>query len=294
MSSKTPPTTAADPLAVLPGGVLEIAGRDAGAFLQAQLMNDVRALADRHWQWNGWLNAKGRVLALGALLQLDAERFWLLLPDVQAADLAEQLRRFQFRSRLTLEPRSELIVRGVAQSPRELGSDAAGARADASGDAWILDFGGEHARSLVLLPQGAEHSGHSLDAAEWAVEDLAHGLPRLAPQADAGYTPQMLGLARLHAYSVKKGCYPGQEIVARTHFLGQAKRELRRLACSDSIDVGERLAGGGVETEVLCAAAARGRFEALAILPKEGAPDTLRTAAGATVGVMAFAEGLAR
>lgn len=293
MSSKTPPLSAADPLAVLPGGVLEIAGRDAGAFLQAQLMSDVRVLVDRQWQWSGWLSAKGRVLALGALLRLDAERFWLLLPDVPAADLAEQFRRFQFRSRLTFLPRPDLVTRGVARTPLELGSDAADARAEPAGDTWILDFGGERPRSL-LLDASATAPAASMRAEDWALEDLAHGLPRLDPRAEAGYTPQMLALARLNAYSVKKGCYPGQEIVARTHFLGQAKRELRRLSCEETLQAGQRLTGPGSEIEVICAAAAGGRCEALAILPREEAPDALKTVSGAVVIVIPFAEGLAR
>ena len=55
-------------------------------------MNDVALLGDGQWQWNGWLNAKGRVIALFALLRLDSETLWLLLPDVPAEGLAEQLR----------------------------------------------------------------------------------------------------------------------------------------------------------------------------------------------------------
>lgn len=294
MSSKTPSPSAPDPLAVLPGGVLEIDGRDAGAFLQAQLMSDVRALLDRRWQWSGWLSAKGRVLALGALLRLDAERFWLLLPDVPAAELAEQLRRFQFRSRLSLLPRADLALRGFACAPRELGSDAALARAEPAGESWILDFGGERARSLLIGAGVAPAAAPGMQADAWALEDLAHGLPRRDPRAEAGYTPQMLGLARLNAYSVKKGCYPGQEIVARTHFLGQAKRELRRLSCAETLQVGQHLSGAGVESDVLCAAAAGGRSEALAILPRDAAPELLQTASGAAVAVMPFAQGLAR
>jgi tRNA-modifying protein YgfZ len=294
MSSKTPLPCAADPLAVLPGGVLEIAGRDAGAFLQAQLMSDVRLLADRQWQWSGWLSAKGRVQALGALLRLDAERFWLLLPDAPAAELAEQLRRFQFRSRLSLLPRPDLALRGVALAPAALGSAAQGARADPAGEGWILDFGGERARSLLIGDGSVPARTQLMERDGWALEDLAHGLPRLDPRAEAGYTPQMLGLARLNAYSVKKGCYPGQEIVARTHFLGQAKRELRRLSCEEALHAGQKLTGAGAETEVLCAAHAQGRREALAILPREGVPQALRTASGSPVEAIPFAPGLAR
>ena len=69
----------------LPGhAVLALAGRDAVAFAQAQFMNDVAALGDGQWQWNGWLTPKGRVIALFALLRIDAETLWLILPDADA------------------------------------------------------------------------------------------------------------------------------------------------------------------------------------------------------------------
>ena len=60
----------------------------------------------------------------------------------------------------------------------------------------------------------------------WRVQDLQHGLPRLSAAQREQWTAQQLSLERLPAFSVKKGCYPGQEIVARTHFLGKAKRGL--------------------------------------------------------------------
>ena len=66
--------------------LLAAEGPDAEAFLQAQLMNDVRALSPRQWQWNGWLNAKGRVQALFALIRLAPDAFWLVLPDFAAIE----------------------------------------------------------------------------------------------------------------------------------------------------------------------------------------------------------------
>src|SRR3546814_3526677 len=91
-------------------------------------------------------------------------------------------------------------------------------------DGFAFDFSGDGgARTLWAGPGLA--STDDLDArARWAAFDLAHGLPRLAESQIEKWTPQQLSLERLHAYSVKKGYYPGQEIVARTHFLGQAKR----------------------------------------------------------------------
>lgn len=209
----------------LPGhDVLAITGRDAVAFAQAQFMNDVAALGDGQWHWNGWLTPKGRVIALFALLRIDAETLWLLLPDVDAAGLATQLQRFVFRSKVKLETRDDLHAIGqFAQPTAASGSDSA--RIEGCIE---LDLGGDGGpRSLRITTVDA--ASDDAMPSQWRAFDLQHGLPRLHADQAGAWTPQHLSLDRLRAFSVKKGCYPGQEIVARTHFLGKVKRELVRL-----------------------------------------------------------------
>ena len=209
----------------LPGhDVLAITGRDAVAFAQAQFMNDIAALGDGQWHWNGWLTAKGRVIALFALLRIDAETLWLVLPDVDATALATQLQRFVFRSKLKLEPRADLHAVATFTSP----AAASGAISATVDGAIELDMSGDDGPRRLRIGTTDADANDAL-ASRWRAYDLAHGLPRLpADQAEA-WTPQQLSLERLRAFSVKKGCYPGQEIVARTHFLGKAKRGLMRL-----------------------------------------------------------------
>jgi folate-binding protein YgfZ len=293
MSSK-PDTGAAS---VLAGGVIECSGRDAGAFLQAQLMNDVRQLEDGDWQWSGWLTPKGRIVALAALLRLEAERYWLVLPDHAAPSLAGQLQRYVMRSKLQLRVRDDLMLGGSMRSPASNGSVAVGRRLDIGERLVRMDWGGnEQPRTLTVgnapdLPPGSNDG----DATRWKLEDLAHGLPRLG--GDASWTPQMLGLDRLHAYSVRKGCYPGQEIVARTHFLGQAKRGLVRLRVDQALGDGVAVDGPqGRVGEVVCAASDGARHEALALIQLDAIAAPLRVGdgPGGVVHVTGFAEGLAR
>jgi tRNA-modifying protein YgfZ len=287
---------------VLPGGVIEFDGRDAAAFAQAQLMNDVRGLADGQWQWTGWLTPKGRVIALGALLRHAADRYWLLLPDASASTLVDQLRRFVFRSKLTISVRDDIHAAGLWLDPAALGSSARHAAFTCIDRVTTLDFSGERARSLLLGEGSAlepllqAHHAELAGADAWAVEDLAHGLPRIDPHAGAMHTPQMLALDRLGAYSVRKGCYPGQEIVARTHFLGQSKRALRRTRSPVALRSGDELRAGDVPVcEVLCAAADGARHEALVVLPLERVDSTLHCpATGADASIIDFASGLAR
>ena len=200
--------------------VLAINGVDAAAFLQAQTMNDVLALAPGQWQWNGWLNPKGRVIALFALLRSAENEFLAVLPDFPASELLPRLQRFIFRAKVTLSVAEDWAC----------AADFDGHSFDEIG--WTLDFSGEGgSRSLRLLGANSELlslSDPAMDA-RWFEQDIAHGLPRLAGDQIEAWTPQMLSLDRLKAYSLRKGCYPGQEIVARTHYLGQAKRQLVRL-----------------------------------------------------------------
>jgi folate-binding protein YgfZ len=213
----------------LPGfSLLSCIGPEASAFLQAQLMNDLRALAPGQWQWNGWLNAKGRVICLFALLRRQEQDFLLVLPDFPAAELQPLLQRFVFRSKLKLAVETDWAVHG-----RFGGAAGEGARdrAATQGPGWSLDFGGEGGpRHLLLMPCEAEvHGTDPGFESDWRQADLRYGLPRLDSGQREAWTPQMLSLQRLEAFSLAKGCYPGQEIVARTHYLGQAKRELALL-----------------------------------------------------------------
>ena len=143
----------------LPGhDVLAISGRDAVAFAQAQFMNDVAALVDGGWHWNGWLTPKGRVIALFALLRHDAETLWLVLPDAGAGELATQLQRFVFRSKVRLQPRDDLHANGRFGAPA-LASGSTIAQADG---AFELDLGADG--GLVALQAMAVSTVMSLTA----------------------------------------------------------------------------------------------------------------------------------
>lgn len=295
MLSPTPmsfkPNPAPDTCPTLPGhGLLRIAGRDAAAFLQAQSMNDVTALAPGRWQWNGLLTPKGRVIALFALLRETDEQFLLVLPDFGADEMATHLRKFVFRSKLSLQPLDQW--RACAGPSAETPGPAL-----ASGDAdggWVLDMSGAGGtRHLWLLPSSQAEVAEEDPAstAAWRLADLVHGLPRLPADQREAWTPQMLSLARLSAYSLKKGCYPGQEIVSRTHYLGQAKRILARFRAAPAPAVGAAvLASGGREAgSIICVQ----DDQALAVLAADA--DSLELSAGGHVlDPLPLLDGLAR
>ncbi len=212
---------ATDAFALSGWRVLVISGRNTLTFAQAQFMNDVAALTDGQWQWNGWLTPKGRVIALFALLRIDADTLWLVLPDADPATLAPQLQRYVFRSKLTLGVHDDLGASGSFTMP----PNAAGTCFYRTETGVELDLSGDGGPRTLRVDSTPARSDAASESA-WYAQDLKHGLPRLDATQTEHWTPQQLSLDRLRAFSVKKGCYPGQEIVARTYYLGQVKRGL--------------------------------------------------------------------
>lgn len=218
-------------------GLIEVAGGDAEAFLNAQLSQNVCATEPLRATLAGWHDAKGRVLAvLWALWTGDR---WLLL--VKGADIEALLRRlsmYVLRADVRLRDASEgwraAAVVGSTDASEETLFATLGKR---PGDAVA---GADKAYAFRIGPKLAYVAapGRSLQAIqdlltvgsaeEASLKEIRLGLVSLVPELAARYTAHMLNLDRLGAVSFDKGCYPGQEIIARTQNLGSAKRRLSR------------------------------------------------------------------
>ena len=263
------------PVALTGVGVLSVQGADAEAFLQAQTMNDVAALAPGHWHWNGWLTPKGRVIALFALLRLAPDRFLAVLPDMPADAFRTALQRFVFRSKVTLADADVVAAAGIMPTPAVADAIAG----DPAGGLAIGIDRDAGPRALWLLPVGQAAPAEPAVEAAWRAADIARGVPRLGVAQREAWTPQRLSLERLQAYSLRKGCYPGQEIVARTRYLGRLKQRTYRLHLPVDIapEPGDKLYSAAFGPDqasgaLLCAAPAPdGGFEGLAVVQTSAA-----------------------
>jgi tRNA-modifying protein YgfZ len=267
--------------------MLEIAGPDSAAFAQAQFCNDVIALPSGQWQWNAWLSPQGRVRYFFLLLRDAGDRLRLLLRGGDAQAMCAELTRFVFRTKVSLRAivGAQALGCDATEALTALGvlPDNAGmvVRDGNTG----LRLPGSNPRWLVLSTSqsgiAAASSSEALN--RWRLDDIRAGLPELAPALQDQLLPQWLGLGRLGAIHVGKGCYPGQEVMARLHFKGGNKRGLFRIEfnCEALPAAGTRLfaAGAAAESGVVVTAtwAAGKRAEALAALADTAAAGPLRT-----------------
>lgn len=231
-------------------GVLSCEGDDARAFLHAQLTSDIAGLGPQQSRRAGWCSAKGRLLA--TFLVVPVERGFLLqLSRDLAPAVAKRLSLFVLRSKVKLSDASESWVQlgvwgaGAAMRLEALGLAVPGpALACArTGATTVVHVGTE--RYLLLSPaaEAERLSEGATEAAErdWFLQDIRDGQPRVLLATQEQFVPQMVNLERLGAVDFQKGCYPGQEIVARTQYRGVLKRRMVRARVAAAASPGDEL-----------------------------------------------------
>lgn len=244
------------PHAVLPEvNCLLIEGPDARRFAQAQFSGDVNSLAQGHWQWNAWLDAHGRVQALMHLADLGGDRLLAILRGGDAENTRAGLARYVFRAKASV---TACIFSGHAEGALPMGHIHANAQ-----DGITIGYGD---RSLRLRASGTPADPEAANA--WRLADIRAGWPML-PAGDAQFLPPALSLERLGAVSIDKGCYPGQEIVARLHYRGGHKFSLYHLRGTAPLEPGADVQSDGAGlVRVLDCALADSAVEALMVAPK--------------------------
>jgi folate-binding protein YgfZ len=228
-------------------GLIRVEGADAVGFLQGQLSTDIERLTPDVCQLSSWNNAKGRVVTLLHLFQLD-DAIYLALPAALAAPVIERLSAYVLRSKVKLTDATDTLARfGVAGPGADALLAAAGLAVPA--EAWgvtqhrgveVIRLYGEVPRytvkakvdSLIGLWVNLESQGiRPADDDTWALAKILAGEPSVFPETSERFVAQMLDLDKLGAVDFKKGCYIGQEVIARSHYRGGVKRHLMRADC---------------------------------------------------------------
>jgi len=253
---------------------LAVRGPDARAFLQNQLSSDLDEVTPTRGQLSGWHDPKGRVLAF--LRVLPAPDGFLLLMHAGLLDTVQQrMRLFVLRSRVELQ--AGPVVYGLPDGE----GAAAGVLGGLALERTALSAACSEQISVLRLPGDAgwllagtlSAAGDGPDAAAedaWARAEIEAGLPEVYPETSGQFVAQMLNLDRIGGVSFTKGCYPGQEIVARAHHLGRVKRRARLFSAETAPpEPGASLADGG--GTVVRAAPADGRCRVMAVVAEDAA-----------------------
>ncbi len=237
-------------------GILQVEGDDAQTLLQNLLTNDVAALAVNQSQLTGLCNPKGRLLAIFLLLRR-SNGYQLILPKAMCAGLQQRLSMYILRSKVTISDISEnmtsmgftLSANTIIDS-RILPNDIY--HATEHDDSVIIKYPGNQERFLYIAPssQATAFSTELLDQqwqhtteSNWELLDIEAGLPMIQPETKEQFTTQQVNLDLVNGVSFKKGCYPGQEIVARLHYLGTPSRRMFRaeVQTTNTLNVGDEV-----------------------------------------------------
>lgn len=223
--------------------VVNITGADAQAFLQAQLTADVAQVPEREWRMAGYCSPKGRLLASGLLWKIEGGFAWLVADDLAAA-LVKRLRMFVLRLKVSIDIREAAVIGRIgasAQAPQVQTEDAESGVSFWLGLPEVLGstraFGVVEAEHLdAFLAAATSKALGAVDAGRnWDWLEVRSGISFIETATQDRFVPQMVNLEALGGVDFKKGCYPGQEVVARSQYLGKLKRRTL-LAHSDARD----------------------------------------------------------
>jgi folate-binding protein YgfZ len=207
--------------------VLTVSGPERTGFLQGQLTQDVKLARADSTLLSGWTDARGRLLFAGHLFTLGTASdapLALLVPESLAEPLLKRMQMYVLRARVQIGI-SGLVACGLYAARRPVDD----------GGAQRLRIAGDDTRSLLIGPARDPATVDRSQQArnDWLLADIRAGIPTIATGTSGEFIPQMVNLDLLDGISFSKGCYTGQEIIARTKYLGRVKRRMLRFSAGE-------------------------------------------------------------
>lgn len=220
--------------------VLSVSGDDALKFLQGQLTNDILMVTPTQSIYSGFCNPKGRLLAFfHVAMYLDS--YLLFFPKSIAESITKKLSMYILRSnvKLNLDP-SELMYFGLSANNQEgqidlLNNIPKNEMESINEESLVvIKLHSDDLRVIIISDKKncmdfIENNSNELerrDFNDWAAQNIKSGIPNIFHETQGAFIPQSINLDLINAINFKKGCYTGQEIVARTHYLGKSKRRM--------------------------------------------------------------------
>ncbi|MEE9511032.1 MAG: hypothetical protein V3V79_02860 [Gammaproteobacteria bacterium] len=225
-------------------GILRVSGGDRRTFLQGQLTQDLDRLSPEKWIFSGWTSPKGRLLTIAQLFDW-RDSIWLLMPADLIDDVAKRLAIYILRSDVQLEG-CTIGIAGLGgpnsiTTAQSLGITLAD-EPDASASTENLCVGrlaGDPTRLVAIgdLPPFPTPAPTKRDSNAWRLQNIRSGIPVIFAATSEAFLPQMVNLDLCGGVSFDKGCYTGQEIVARTQNLGRVKRRMFRFTYAAKLEL---------------------------------------------------------
>ncbi len=246
-------------------GLILVTGEDAESFLQNQLSNDISEIDGKHYQLSSYSTPKGRMLAIFRVLRID-NGYILVLPISLVTSVLQRLQRYVVQAKVSLADASAHFTRFAIQTnnPEVIAKKFLAAEhneVEQSDSLIALNLGSVNEQNRYLLLSLSvdeaksiwQNFGSYLQVAHfdaWRLSEIKAGIPIIYTQTTEEFVAQMTNLNLLGGINFKKGCYPGQEIVARMQYLGKLKRRmfLAKISTDTCPVPGDDLAGQGVET----------------------------------------------
>lgn len=270
-------------------GVIRVQGDDAASFLHGQLTNDFALLDLHHARLAAFCSAKGRMQASFIGFKRAHDDILLVLSRDLLAQTLKRLSMFVLRAKAKLSDASaDFHLQGLIGNAVPY-SEQAPWTLQSEGDAHIVHLypAAGQARALWIAPASSAAPATTLTAAQWLWSEVASGVATVSQPVYELFVPQMLNYESIGGVNFKKGCYPGQEVVARSQFRGTLKRRAFIVHAQAEVQAGtEVFAASDAEqaagTVVQAAPAPQGGWEAIISMQISAAPEAL--AAGSATG----------
>ena len=225
-------------------GVIHAQGVDAANFLHNQLSNDFLLLPPDQARLAAFCNAKGRMQASFIGFKTSPEDVWLVCRQDLLAQTLKRLRMFVMRAKVVLNDVSEQYeVRGVLGTavPASLAATPWSLQLEAQ--VWTVRLypAQSHTRAVQIVPVGTALSAPALPLQDWLLSEVLSGVADVQAATFEAFVPQMLNYESVGGVNFQKGCYPGQEVVARSQFRGTLKRRAYLVSSSAALQAGEEV-----------------------------------------------------
>lgn len=285
-------TPAATGIVELPDlGLISFTGEDTLTFLQGQLSCDVRKVTSTFAQYGCYCSPKGRILANFILVVDHAEKVWFMqIPRAILDKIIKRLSMYVLRTKVKLADCSTESIRlGIAGNQARSLIEKAFPTLEVPNS----NLGVAHADGVIIICLGINrfeiivpfelgdqlrasfnNIATSMSRSYWQWLDIQAGIPTISLETQEQFVPQMVNMDLIGGISFQKGCYPGQEIVARTQYLGKLKRRMTlvRIETTEIVTAGDTLYSESLGDQacgiiVNAALIDEGVFEALAVIP---------------------------